>query len=344
MNVDSIQNNAKEMSPAIYAATSAAAASIQPNRTGVVGDTVHIPIHLTGTSIYNMVFYITYNHSILTPYSIPYMSVHPSFSVTGFNPIYNSTTLTIFIDSRSFVGITFTGQKIADLVFTYAASGTTYLHLRKYPDDPSPRSGIWDEIGVGFSPVTYTDNTVTVTSNITPTLTVQGVTIGSGQSHCYNATQTIYVAGNGTTFGVQPGGSATMIAGQNIFYYPGTTVQAGGIMHGYIAPNGPWCVTQAPSIASNITGSYEKQSISKPSSFLLYPNPASEVITVDLGTSQFPGIGQLEIYDMHGVKVLAAMLSGVSGKQFSIEALQPGVYLVRLTLEDQTLTSRLIKY
>ncbi len=341
---DSTLNNTKEGILAIYAATSPATASLLPNRTVNVGDTMHVPIHLTGSSIFNMVFYITYDHGMLTPYSVPYMSVHPSFSVTAYNANYNATTLIIMIDSRNFPGVSFTGQKIADLVFTCVSPGTTSMHLRKSPD-PSPRCGIWDEVGISFNPVTYSDNLITVSSGISAVLTVQGVNIGAGQINCYNATQTINIAGFGTTFNVQGGGSVTMIAGQNIFYYPGTTVQTGGYMHGYIAPSGPWCGTQAPALASVTTGEYEQpQSSSRSPSFVLYPNPTYGSFTVDLVSEQAQESGIIEVFDMHGVRVLFSDLTGGIHQQFSIRTLQTGVYLVRLTLTNETITTRLIQY
>jgi len=42
--------------------TAQTSVTIQPDRIGCVGDTIHIPIHVTGTNVYNMAFYITYDH------------------------------------------------------------------------------------------------------------------------------------------------------------------------------------------------------------------------------------------------------------------------------------------
>lgn len=47
-------------------------------------------------------------------------------------------------------------------------------------------------------------------------MAISGIILASGTPDCYNATQTITVAGNGTIFKIQDGGSATMIAGQEI--------------------------------------------------------------------------------------------------------------------------------
>ena len=236
-----------------------------------------------------------------------------------------------------------TDQKITDLVFTCVSPGTTSMHLRKAPD-PNPKCGIFDDLGLSFNPVSYSDNSITVSSGISATLTVQGVTIGPGLSNCYNASQTIYVAGSGTTFSVQSGGSAIMIAGQNIFYYPGTTVQSGGYIHGYIAPAGPWCGIQAPALASIITGEDEPHISSHSTSFVLYPNPTYGLFNVDLNTEQVKENGTIEVFDIQGARIICRDLTGGIHHQFSIQSMKPGVYLVRLTLLNEVITTRLIKY
>ncbi len=73
-------------------------------------------------------------------------------------------------------------------------------------------------------------------------VSLENVSMGSGQNSCFNAAQTIYIAGNGTTFSVQSGGSAMMIAGHNILYRPSTHIASGAYMHGYITTNGQYCV------------------------------------------------------------------------------------------------------
>jgi len=58
---------------------------------------------------------------------------------------------------------------------------------------------------------------------------------------CFNATGTITVAGNGTTFCIPDGGYATLIAGQKIRFLPGTSVEAGGYLYGYITTSSTYC-------------------------------------------------------------------------------------------------------
>ncbi|MDD4554387.1 MAG: cohesin domain-containing protein, partial [Bacteroidales bacterium] len=151
--------------------TAQTSVTIQPDRIGCVGDTIHIPIHVTGTNVYNMAFYITYDHSVLSQVGpLYYTSVHPSMVVT-YNPTFNATTLGCFLDVNGITGLNLNNDKVIDLVFTVGSVGSTTLHIRKSPDT-NPVSGIWDDLGAPILPVTYTDNIVTGTNFLPASVTI----------------------------------------------------------------------------------------------------------------------------------------------------------------------------
>ncbi|MBP6872842.1 MAG: C39 family peptidase [Bacteroidales bacterium] len=105
-------------------------------------------------------------------------------------------------------------------------SGTTYYIL------------LDDEDNTAGTHTFYINGVQTVPDN----LTLQNITIASGQTECYGAAQTITTAGGGTTFTVQSGGTATLIAGQNILMLPGTLLQSGSSVLGKITTNGTYCI------------------------------------------------------------------------------------------------------
>jgi len=155
--------------------TAQTSVTIQPDRIGCVGDTIHIPIHVTGTNVYNMAFYITYDHSVLSQaglvnYVENWMPVFV-YPVPFYNPSYNPTTLACFLDVAGSSGITLNNDKVIDLVFQVIGIGSTSLHLRTAPD-PLPVSGIWDYLGGPILPVTYTDNIVTGTNFLPASVTI----------------------------------------------------------------------------------------------------------------------------------------------------------------------------
>ncbi|MEI7725995.1 MAG: T9SS type A sorting domain-containing protein, partial [Bacteroidota bacterium] len=160
---------------------------------------------------------------------------------------------------------------------------------------------------------------------------------------CYDATQTITVAGGGTTFTVNDGGQATMIAGQNILYLPGTTVVSGGYMLGKIAPNGPYCGQQAPSIVTVVTGEEDPEAMLLKASFKLCPNPTTGKFTLEqIGGS--PGSNVvIAIYGMHGEKVMTKELTGQKKYELSIAGFPAGLYFVKVVAGEYNGTIKLIK-
>lgn len=329
--------------PTITVKTTQATVTIQPDRIVSTGDTIHVPIHLTGETIQSMEFFITYDHTILSSHATPYTAVHPEFTVTAFNSAYDPTTLYILIEADGLTNVNFTGEKVADLVFTMASAGSTAMHFRKTPE-AAPVSGIFDENGIPVTIVTYTDNLITVNPPVVPAeITVQGVTIGSGETNCYNATQTVYIAGSGTSFVVQSGGSATMIAGQRIFYYPGTTVQSSGNMHGYIAPTGPWCGTMAPSVATVITGEEELSVILDQNRFKVYPNPTTGYLTFEQTGEKTSELVKIEIYSMLGNLVFKVENIRERKQGFNLHDLPVGVYFLRIHDGDKSETIKIVK-
>jgi hypothetical protein len=172
-------------------------------------------------------------------------------------------------------------------------------------------------------------------------------TIGVGENNCYNATQTIYVGGGGKTFTVSSGGSATMIAGQNIVYLPGTAVTNEGYMHGFIATNGQYCIMPGNPVVNSAVKVGEVQlsvpDLIKNRHVRVYPNPMSESFTVELAGTEGAGMTRVDIYGMNGVKVLSATLIGERKHIFTAEHLLPGMYFLHITAGTTRETMKLIK-
>jgi len=173
--------------------------------------------------------------------------------------------------------------------------------------------------------------------------TVQNVVVAAGQLVCYDALQTIYVAGSGTTFTVQSGGSATFVAGLNILFLPGTTVDPGGYLHGSVTTIGQYCGIQPASMVSAITG-IENPALKMPaSSFILYPNPTQGVFTLALKDRQEPVTIYMEICDQQGRKIISKDLSGAPSYLLSMPQAPSGLYFVRLVCEGKVETFKLLK-
>jgi hypothetical protein len=223
--------------------------------------------------------------------------------------------------------------------------------------------GVNYALGNGCSAASPTLFTVTVNPAIPTNLEVNGLTITD--TRCYNALQTITVAGGGTYFTITPTGSVTMIAGQKILYLPGTTVQSGGYLHGFISPEGPWCGEVVPTIPNTLQVVTKDEGRGTKDEgrgtwdegrtwFRVFPNPTEgwfklEVFGADGSSPALPhrseivGKVTIEIYGMNGSRILTRELDGLISSAFSLDAQPAGVYLIRIVSDDQVNTLRILK-
>lgn len=171
--------------------------------------------------------------------------------------------------------------------------------------------------------------------------TVQDVTVANGNSECYDASQTITVAGGGTSFIVQPGGEATFIAGQRINYLPGTVVQSGGYMLGRIAPGGPYCgVYESPMTRVEAVKSFD---VENQQEIRVYPNPTSGKARVIIP----PGIDRsgnvLEVYNFSGARIISADIDPKREAEIDLTAEPAGIYLIRVITDEKIFSTRLVR-
>jgi len=204
----------------------------------------------------------------------------------------------------------------------------------------------WQTITWPFPPlIKYTDFAFRITSWVLDTLYLQNMDVTSGQDNCYDANMVIVVAGSGTTFTVQSGGRATMIAGQKISYLPTTQVFPGGYMHGYITTTGQYCSSLKTTIVSSTINDEAMdpeipELVTTGSFFRIYPNPTTGTLTLEVSET---GEISVEIYGMFGKKVLAEKVYGQNKYEFSL-ALQPsGVYIMRVISGNEAGTVKVIK-
>jgi len=187
-----------------------------------------------------------------------------------------------------------------------------------------------------------TSNVITMTViSIPATLDLQNLSVAD--TACYNATQTITVAGAGTLFTVQNGGSVTMIAGQNIDYLPGTRVDPGGYMSGYITTNGQYCSPPARTVVSAISAEPPEPSGSATPLFRIYPNPTTSVISLDISAPDPSSAIRVEIYSFRGEKIFSGSLPGKSSHEFTLLGHPAGIYFIRIIAGNFQAAAKIIK-
>ncbi|MEI7980075.1 MAG: carbohydrate binding domain-containing protein [Bacteroidota bacterium] len=160
-------------------------------------------------------------------------------------------------------------------------------------------------------------------------------------TQCFDALQTIKVAGDGTIFSIQNGGGATMIAGKRILYFAGTIVSSGGYLWGHTSPSGPWCT--AASMPAGNTNQEESEGNKEEGFFTLYPNPTRGTFVLEFNTDAWEGNVLVDIYGMRGNKVLTAILHGEYRHLFSLSDEPPGIYLFHIVSGGRSETLRIVR-
>jgi hypothetical protein len=188
-----------------------------------------------------------------------------------------------------------------------------------------------------------TSNAVIMAVNpvVGPVLNVTNVSVENNQAFCYNATNTIMVAGSPTTFVVNDGGSATFIAGQKILFKTGTRVFAGGYMHGYISTQYCGMAPSLPMVAV-VSGNLEPFKSSQ-IHFLLYPNPTTGAFTLIQKGDQPLAQARVELYSMRGEKLMTENMMGEQKHEFRLPNIPDGLYFVKVVAEGYAETIKLIK-
>jgi len=186
--------------------------------------------------------------------------------------------------------------------------------------------------------------TVTTVNPLVDLLPLKNITIPSSQNSCFNALQSITVAGNGSTFILESGSSVQMIAGQKINLFPGTKAMNGSYLHAMITTTGTYCCNSTPGAPSVMNGnSSEVRNPDQKSFYKVYPNPTTGSFTIELnGVDESSKVG-IEIYGILGERILKAEMHGASARKFDLSGRQHGVYLIRLVNGSETGLTKIIK-
>ncbi len=172
------------------------------------------------------------------------------------------------------------------------------------------------------------------------------IILPNGVSTCYDATQILTVAGNGTTFVVENGGNATLVAGSEIRMLAGSKVNNGGYLHGYITTNGTYC---GASFNSLVAGSIQKEdavgieTTGKNQFIKVYPNPTTDIVNVELLGPDANAGASVTVYSMQGSQLLKKTSDGESKMQFSLSGRPAGMYLVHVQSGERSEVVKIIK-
>ena len=172
---------------------------------------------------------------------------------------------------------------------------------------------------------------------------LQDKTITTGPE-CADASTTLLIAGNGTTYEVTATGSVNHIAGTNIIYYPGTKVDLGGYLHGYIST--VYCNPYIhPGATAPVAEGLGNPGIGNPNNsfFKIYPNPTPGKFTLELNGDVTSTQVHVDIFGVLGDRILSKDMQIDRKQEFSLSEKPTGVYLVHVTSGVNSETEKIIK-
>jgi hypothetical protein len=168
-------------------------------------------------------------------------------------------------------------------------------------------------------------------------------TIGNGEWACYNASNSIVVAGNGASYKINSGGSVNLIAGQTIRLLPGTTVEQGGYLLAEIRPNGPWCYETKSVATADMEPGPPGTDSGENFRVKVWPNPVSGLLNVAWSGLNKTDPVMVELRNLYGSEIFMTDVSGSSNIVLSLKNLPRGMYFLRVIQGEQSVLSKIVR-
>lgn len=188
----------------------------------------------------------------------------------------------------------------------------------------------------------------TISEFLSCVLEIPDTIVLTDESLCFNAIETVAIAGNGKQFIVEAGGHADVIAGQNILFREGTHVKPGGSLHAWITTDGSYCENTNSMLAIlDEEGSLgilldDLRHTSEDSFFNIYPNPTPGDFILELSEYNEFSI-MVEIHTIQGQRIFSTQLPEGKVFNFSFSDRKPGVYLIRVIKDNKASVGKIIK-
>jgi|GEM_PF-1969688 len=192
----------------------------------------------------------------------------------------------------------------------------------------------------------YWDN-VLIECAIDDSVTLENIAISSGQNECFEATEIITVAGNGSTFIVQTGGTVRLAAGQKISLLAGTMVYPGGNLHANISTNEFFCSSPPAGIGDGdkeiISGSPDRPNIRNKYLLNVYPNPTTGKFILAMAEPEGQERILLEIYNMMGENVMKTDIPSENFHLLDLSDQPNGIYLLKVQRDNDIRITKIVR-
>ena len=177
---------------------------------------------------------------------------------------------------------------------------------------------------------------------------ISDTTINTIEPTCFNALDTIIVAGDGLMVEFLSGSSVDLIAGTTIRFLPGFHAFNGSQMKAWITSDGTFCDgSPAPIVALPETRSKDQHSETKPEilegteKFVkVYPNPNNGQFTLELTNVESGAI--IYIYNLLGAAIYQSTTMNQTSCKINLPRIKRGIYFVKVTDQKDQFTRKMI--
>lgn len=180
------------------------------------------------------------------------------------------------------------------------------------------------------------DISITADYVVAPITKLTNLSVANNESGCYDATDTIYVAGNGATVDVLSGSTVDMIAGKSISFLPGFHAYEGSYLNAWITETSDFCNSLYPVIVEKSNGEKSvylsddtkpNDPVDKEKMVKVFPNPNNGKFVIEL--SNFEGYSDIMVTNLLGAKV-SNTTTIENRAEFDLSPLPKGIYLVSI--------------
>jgi hypothetical protein len=175
-----------------------------------------------------------------------------------------------------------------------------------------------------------------------------GIAVGAGQDLCFEAQQTI-ITGGEQDFVLGSAGAVNLVAGESILMLPGTHAHSGSYLHAQISDVSfcsglPLALVAAMNKDTDQHDRFEiNEEKTREGLFKVFPNPARDIITLELTPPAESGHVVIEIYNLMGQNLMNKAMEAKTQYQVDLTGLQNGVYLLKVTHGKTPAFKKLIK-
>lgn len=174
------------------------------------------------------------------------------------------------------------------------------------------------------------DFTTPVHSNVL----LEDLVISSSMDTCYDASETITTAGNGSVFLVEPDALVELVAGQSIHLLEGTHIKNGSYFLARITSIGEYCINPEIVIKSETIEvvTHENKLVQNPSDFVfnVFPNPTSGIIYLNLDDDTLQGSFIVSIFNAMGEIIIRETCIGSRSHQYDLSNRPKGIYFIHI--------------